>query len=84
MNIPSIIESPKIESVEEQSPLVGLDVDGTLIGLIIIPIIIVAALIFLKRTDRLELITEKIPIGDLDFGDKIEGIKEKIADIKNR
>jgi len=83
-NIPSVIESPEIESVEEQSPLVGLDVDGTLIGLIIVPIIIVAALIFLKRTDRLELITEKIPIGDLDIGDRIEGIKEKISDIKNR
>jgi hypothetical protein len=83
-NIPSVIESSEIEAVKEPSPLNGLEIDGTLIGLIIIPIIIVAALIFLKRTDRLELITEKIPVGDLDIGDRIEGIKEKISDIKNR
>jgi hypothetical protein len=29
--------------------------------------------------DKLEMITDKIPIGD-----KIEGIKERISDIRNR
>jgi len=44
-----------------------------------LPVAIGGALFFLKRTDRLDLITEKIPIGD-----KIEEIKEKISDIRNR
>ncbi|MFB5636109.1 MAG: hypothetical protein ACE5RB_05720, partial [Nitrosopumilus sp.] len=83
-NKPAIIDTPEPESVKEKSPLEGLNIDGTTIGLIIIPIIIVAALIFLKRTDRLESITEKIPVGDLDIGDKIEGIKEKISDMRDR
>lgn len=83
-NIPAIIDTPEPEIVKEASPLEGLNVDGTTLGLIIIPIIIVAVLIFLKRTDRLESITEKIPMGDLDIGDKIEGIKEKISDMRDR
>ena len=33
----------------------------------------------LKRVDKLDMITEKILIGD-----KIEEIKEKISDIRNR
>ena len=82
LNKPSVVDSSEIETVKETPQAGALDIDGTTIGLILIPIIIVAALLFLKRTDRLELITEKIPIGDL--GDKIEGIKEKISDIKNR
>ncbi len=53
--------------------------------LIIIPVAIGAALFMLKRMDKLDMITEKIPIGDkLDIGDRIEGIKEKISDIRNR
>ena len=47
--------------------------------LIIIPVAIVGALFVLKRMDKLDMITEKIPIGD-----KIEEIKEKISDIRNR
>lgn len=70
------VETPNIESE-------GFVIDETMIILIIIPIGIVAALFFLKRTDRLDLITEKIPIGD-GIGDKFEEIKEKISDIKNR
>jgi hypothetical protein len=83
-NKPVIIDNPEIETVNETSPIGELDIDGTTIGLILIPIIIVAALLFLKRTDRLELITDKIPIGGLDIGDRVEGIKERISDIKNR
>ncbi len=83
LNKPDIVDSPEIESVEE-SPLLEVDIDFTLIGLIIIPIAIVAALIFLKRTDRLDSITEKLPGGGLDIGDRIEEIKEKISDIKDR
>jgi len=39
----------------------------------------------LKRMDKLDMITEKIPIGDkLNIGDRIEEIKERISDIRNR
>jgi hypothetical protein len=84
INFPIGGSDAPVEAVEESSPVMELDIDSSIIALIIIPVVIVAVLLFLKRTDRLELITEKIPIGDLDFGDKIEGIKEKISDIKNR
>jgi hypothetical protein len=47
--------------------------------LIIIPVAVGVALFFLKRMDKLDMITEKIPIGD-----KIEEIKERISDIRNR
>ena len=43
------------------------------------PVAVGAALFFLKRMDKLDMITEKIPIGD-----KIEEIKERISDIRNR
>jgi hypothetical protein len=33
--------------------------------------------------DKLDMITEKIPIGD-NIGDRIEEIKERISDIRNR
>jgi len=58
---------------------IELSLDSTTMMIIIIPVAIGAVLLFLKRTDRLDLITEKIPIGD-----KIEEIKEKISDIRNR
>ena len=63
----------------------GLPLDTTTMALIIIPVAIGAALFILKRMDKLDMIAEKIPIGDkLDIGDRIEGIKEKISDIRNR
>ncbi len=44
-----------------------------------------AALFYLKRIDKLDMITEKIPILEkLNMGDRIEGIKEKVSDIRNR
>jgi hypothetical protein len=71
------------ETVTE--PSIGLPLDNVTMMLIIIPVAIGAALFMLKRMDKLDMITEKIPIGDkLDIGDRIEGIKEKISDIRNR
>jgi hypothetical protein len=84
LNMPVVIDNSVSETGKESSPLNGLNLDSTTIILIVIPIAIAAALLFLKRTDRLELITDKIPLGDLDIGDRFEGIKEKISDIKNR
>lgn len=46
---------------------------------IIIPVAIGVALFVLKRTDRLQVITEK-----LNIGEKFEEIKEKISNIRNR
>ncbi len=46
---------------------------------IIIPVAIGAVLFILKRTERLDTITEKLGIGE-----KFEEIKEKISGIRNR
>ena len=79
----TILNMPVIEEnvVEETSPVAdtGLPIDSSTMILIIIPVAVGAAIFFLKRTDRLDLITDKIPIGD-----KIEEIKEKISDIRDR
>jgi len=75
LNMP--IEELLIE--ESNTSEVGFTLDSTTIILIIIPVAIVGALFLLKRMDKLEMITDKIPIGD-----KIEGIKERISDIRNR
>jgi len=79
----NILNFPVIEEVVEEGigieSTTELPIDSTMMILIIIPVGIGAGLFFLKRTDRLEMITEKIPIGD-----KIEEIKEKISDIRNR
>jgi len=75
LNIP--IE--EILTKESNTSEVGFTLDSTTIILIIIPVAIVGALFMLKRMDKLEMITDKIPIGD-----KIEEIKERISDIRNR
>ena len=82
LNFPIEGSNEQIQTVEEPSPVMEFDFDFTIIALIVIPIAVVAALLFLKRADRLELITEKIPVEGI--GDSIEGIKEKISDIKDR
>lgn len=70
---------PEIEEIMVEEPSTfDLPMDSTMI-LIIIPIAIAGMLFFLKRTDRLEMITEKISLGE-----KIEEIKEKISDIRDR
>ncbi|MCV0430099.1 hypothetical protein [Nitrosopumilus sp.] len=84
----SILNMPIVEEVsdiESENSVNELSLDPIIMIIIIIPTSIAGMLFFLKRTDRLELITEKIPIADkLNLGDRIEEIKEKISDIKNR
>ncbi len=77
----NILNIPIEELLTEESNTseFGFSLDSTTIILIIIPVAIVGALFLLKRMDKLEMITDKIPIGD-----KIEGIKERISDIRNR
>ena len=72
LNMPVVDEVP----VEESA---GFQLDTMSIGLIVIPIAIAGSLFFLKRMDKLDIITEKIPIGE-----KFEEIKERISDIRNR
>ena len=68
-----------IDAEIESESTTELPIDNTMMILIIIPVAVGAALFFLKRMDKLDMITEKIPVGD-----KIEEIKEKISDIRNR
>jgi len=68
-----------IEILVEENEESGFSLDSTTMIFIIIPVAIGAALFILKRMDKLDMITEKIPIGD-----KIEEIKERISDIRNR
>ena len=49
---------------------------------IIIPVAVAAALMFLKRTNRLEEITERLNLGDL--GGRVLEIKERVSSIRER
>jgi hypothetical protein len=78
----TIINMPvlEIESVSDSGILeTEVLLDTYTLILIIIPVAVGAVLFLLKRMDKLDMITEKIPMGD-----KIEEIKERISDIKNR
>ena len=75
----NILNMPIEEVLVEENEEIGLALDTTTMIFIIIPVAIGGALFMLKRMDKLDMITEKIPIGD-----KIEEIKEKISDIRNR
>lgn len=83
-NMPILEEA--IEGQTEQvseSPTSELPLDLNTIIIIIIPVAVIAALFMLKRMDKLDMITEKIPMME-GIGDKFEEVKEKISDIKNR
>jgi len=75
----TILNIPMEEEVEETSESSLLPLDTNTMIYIIIPVGIGAAIFFLKRTNRLEEITEKIGMAD-----KIEEIKERISNIRNR
>jgi len=78
-----ILNMPVVETPEEVNQ--GFIIDSSSIIYIIIPVAIGAALFILKRTERLDAITEKIGIADkLNIGEKFEEIKEKISNIRNR
>jgi len=77
-----ILNMPIVQvEVESGSEVLGSEMllDTNTMILIIIPVAVGAVLFLLKRMDKLDMITEKIPIGD-----KIEEIKERISDIRNR
>ena len=64
-----------IEAPVEQ----GFTINNSSMIYIIIPVAIGVGLFILKRTERLDTITEKLGIGE-----KFEEIKEKISGIRNR
>ncbi len=74
MPVIEVVTESELGSVETSTLL-----DTNTMILIIIPVAVGVALFFLKRMDKLDMITEKIPVGD-----KIEEIKERISDIRNR
>lgn len=74
----TILNMPITEDViVEESP--EFELDMMTLMLIIIPVAVGGALFFLKRMDKLDLITDRIPIED-----KFEEIKERISDMRNR
>ena len=83
LNMPIEEMTENTENTPDQVPNaaqeIGLPIDMNTIMIIAIPVGIVGALFMLKRMDKLDMITEKIPIGD-----KVEEIKERISDIRNR
>ncbi len=84
----SLSKTVEILNIPTDAPVVEesmLPTDTNTMIFIIIPVAIGATLFYLKRIDKLDMITEKIPIVEkLNMGDRIEEIKEKISDIRNR
>ncbi|WP_299290373.1 hypothetical protein [Nitrosopumilus sp.] len=72
-------EATPLETNSQNTLNLGFELDTFTLLLIIIPVVIGGSLFFLKKTDRMELITERLPIGE-----KIEEIKERISDIRDR
>ncbi len=62
----------------------GFSFGTTNIIYIIIPVAIAVAIIFLKKTDRLETITERLNMGDFSLSDRVLEIKERVSSIRER
>ena len=72
-----------IEIVESDNEgLGGIVMENIQLFYIIPPVAAVGAIFFLKRTNRLEGITERLPLEGL--AEKFDGIKEKISEIRDR
>ena len=80
----TILNMPIVETDTSQAPIAsqsveGISLDISTIIMIAVPVGIGGALFMLKKMDKLEMITDRVPIGD-----KVEEIKERISDIRNR
>ena len=72
-----------VEIVESDNQgLGGIIMDNTQLMYLIPPVAAVGAIFFLKRTNRLGGITERLPLDGL--AEKFDGIKEKISEIRER
>jgi hypothetical protein len=69
-----------IAAIPEEEP--AFSFENINMAFIIIPVAIAAALMFLKRTDRLEGITERLNLGDV--GERVLEIKERVSSIRER
>jgi hypothetical protein len=80
INIP-VEQPPEVAVVETEH---GFTLDSYNMFYIIAPAVVGATFIVLKRTDRLGIITERVSFGDrLNMG-VFEGVKERIARIRNQ
>jgi len=78
-----VLPEESIEALEpEDSGLLGLNLDSMIF--FIIPGALAAGFLFLKRTNRLEGISERLNIGDFNLGERFEEIKERVAAIRER
>lgn len=76
-----ILNTPIAEEPVEQ----GFIINSSNMIYIIIPVAIGVTLFLLNRTEKLQVITEKIDIANrLNIGEKFDEIKEKISGIRNR
>ena len=60
----------------------GIGLDESQLIYLIVPSAVAGAFLFLKRTNRLEEITSRLPLDGL--GEKFEGIKDRISELRNR
>jgi len=75
-------EGSNIALEPEDSGLLGLNLNSMIF--FIIPGAVAAVFLFLKRTNRLEEISERLNIGDFNLGERFEEIKERVAGIRER
>jgi len=72
-----------VEIIEaDNQGLGGIVMENMQLFYIIPPVVAVGAIFFLKRTNRLEGITERLPLDGLT--EKFDGIKEKISEMRER
>ncbi|QUC65462.1 Ig-like domain-containing protein [Nitrosopumilus sp. K4] len=71
--------SPEGQVVEEEKKELALPITGENAVFVIIPVAIGAAIFFLKKTNRLDEILERV-----NLSDKVEEIKEKVSELRDR
>lgn len=76
----SIAVNIPVPVISEEEPASSFE--NINMAFIIIPVAVAAALIFLKRTNRLEEIIERLNLGDL--GERVLEIKERVSSIRER
>ena len=60
----------------------GIGLDESQLIYLIVPSAVAGAFLFLKRTNRLEEITSRLPLEGL--GEKFEGIKDRVSELRDR
>ena len=76
----SITVNVPVSVIPEEEPASSFE--NINMAFIIIPVAVAVAVMFLKRTNRLEEITERLNLGDL--GERVLEIKERVSSIRER